>query len=708
MLWVVRSSAAEVPAARSLANLFEPERVNQVALSPDGQHLAYTAHDGRALSLVVMNLAQPEAKTVLPIGEDQTMDVFHPWVTYPARVLFLQWSDAGLLVYGLTARLHPRLVFEPINGVYRREYRAVDADGKNDRLLFDENTFDPTSPTRVFPNAIGFAQGAPGTLLLTLAGERFALDLQTLKHRSLNLRREENGRWIYDQRGEFRLFENQRLEYHRPPPPIKVGAPGSGFASISVPTPPPDIVPQRWHLVGADGRGRSRDLDELLGKDRAVTFAHDDTSFGGERSFPLGFGADPEILYYGSNAGRDTFGIYALDLRTQKRTAFALEDPRFDLIDFNASKPESALLFDRARRLAGVRMPGTPSHSRWVNPVLARLQTQLDRLFPARGVEIVDWDAAMRRVVALVSGPGDPGRYFLYDDTAPGRLTEILRRMPWLPAETLNVALPFEFVSPAGVSLTGTVTLPRQPRLRRPPLVVLCRDLTWRDSGGFARAAQALASEGFMVLEVEYRGLSGYGAARRDAIKAGFDRVPLEDIRAAIDWLAPRHEFDRRRMALVGDGFGGYLALRALELWPDDFRCAVTFSAPTDLAYWAIEENFSGSGAALLPEVVARRHLFGANKAQLQTISVMDHATSITKPVFIIQEEARVLPFHGTDLRNVLKKRDDAQVEFAELESYENRRTPEGAAKTYGRVSDFLVTHLYDFDVKIGPTKEIP
>ena len=42
-------------------------------------------------------------------------------------------------------------------------------------------------------------------------------------------------------------------------------------------------------------------------------------------------------------------------------------------------------------------------------------------------------------------------------------------------------------------------------------------------------------------------------------------------------------------MALVGDGFGGYLALRALELWPDEFRCVVTFNAPTDLAYWDAE-----------------------------------------------------------------------------------------------------------------------
>src|SRR5690606_11503240 len=50
-----------------------------------------------------------------------------------------------------------------------------------------------------------------------------------------------------------------------------------------------------------------------------------------ERSSPLGFGADPNVLYYASNVGRATFGIYALDLRSGARTEFSVEDPNLDL-----------------------------------------------------------------------------------------------------------------------------------------------------------------------------------------------------------------------------------------------------------------------------------------------------------------------------------------------------------------------------------------
>ena len=76
---------------------------------------------------------------------------------------------------------------------------------------------------------------------------------------------------------------------------------------------------------------------------------------------------------------------------------------------------------------------------------------------------------------------------------------------------------------------------------------------------------------GFAVLKVDYRGISGFGRARRDAAKEAIDRVPLDDLRATIEWLAPRQLFDRSRIALVGRQFGGSLALRALQLYPNEF-----------------------------------------------------------------------------------------------------------------------------------------
>ena len=71
----------------------------------------------------------------------------------------------------------------------------------------------------------------------------------------------------------------------------------------------------------------------------------------------------------------------------------------------------SPLIYDRQHKMVGVRVPGVPSRTRWIEPKLARIQEQLNARFPSRGVELLDWDVELRRVVALVTGPGEPGRY---------------------------------------------------------------------------------------------------------------------------------------------------------------------------------------------------------------------------------------------------------------------------------------------------------
>jgi pimeloyl-ACP methyl ester carboxylesterase len=114
----------------------------------------------------------------------------------------------------------------------------------------------------------------------------------------------------------------------------------------------------------------------------------------------------------------------------------------------------------------------------------------------------------------------------------------------------------------------------------KPPLVVWFHDGPGqRVLPGFQSDVQALATMGFAVMQFNYRGSAGFGRRHLNAIRDGFDRVPLEDALAAIEYLAQHHAVDPRSVASVGDGFGGYLALRALQLHPGNFRCAVAINA---------------------------------------------------------------------------------------------------------------------------------
>src|SRR5690606_10611651 len=146
-----------------------------------------------------------------------------------------------------------------------------------------------------------------------------------------------------------------------------------------------------------------------------------------------------------------------------------------------------------------------------------------------------------------VWGGADPGRHIVYK-RPENLLVEFLRRAPWLKNEDLHETTPFEFDTPAGVHLTGYLTLPRKSRINPPPLLLLLpAGFPARAAPEFDPEAQILAGMGFVVVKLNHRGAVGFGARHRDAIHAGIDRVPVDDMLAAIDWVASRHPIDRRR-----------------------------------------------------------------------------------------------------------------------------------------------------------------
>jgi dipeptidyl aminopeptidase/acylaminoacyl peptidase len=166
--------------------------------------------------------------------------------------------------------------------------------------------------------------------------------------------------------------------------------------------------------------------------------------------------------------------------------------------------------------------------------------------------------------------------------TVPG--TPAARRAPGLAPESLSHSEPFAFVTPSGERLSGYITWPQSPTVAKPALLVWLHDGPWqRIEPGFQREAQALAAMGFAVAQIDYRGSAGHGRQWRESLRGRFDTAPLEDVQAAVAWLEERHTFDRKRVALVGEGYGGYLALRGLQRQPGAFRSAVSINAPVEL-----------------------------------------------------------------------------------------------------------------------------
>jgi dipeptidyl aminopeptidase/acylaminoacyl peptidase len=668
-----------------IATYFRPYQTDRASLAPDGRHLAYTMRDGETAYVMIVDVDDPNSKVPVAVADDRYRLNASDREKTSASVTLLRWTssrrliiaDDSPVVYGVDADgQNPMRLYSASDSAFKTIKPGVG--DLPDNLLVFPRKFTVLPPSGADPELLVVqAHGQPSRAAnipqyLIVPTTLATIDPQNGKFRMLS-EVDYSGEPFFDKQHEHEA--RVLLTLHDPPTFLYLPPGGSWTGRI--------------------------DLDKYLGGQTAKGFLITPENYYRERSIPLGFDYNPDLLYFASNIGRDTYGIYALDLRRKTRTSLSVESPYYDLANPGSYFDESSLVFDRHQhRLVGVRFTGTGPTTVWLDQELAQLQTALNRKFPARFVEIVEWDDARTRFLLLVSGPSDPGRYVVYR-RAEGRLVDFVRKAPWLDAGAVNVATGFAFDTPAGVHLTGVLTLPKTQRITPPPLLIYCHDgLTGRVSPGFNGEVQALTDMGFAVAQVNYRGSTGFGRNFRDAILAGLDKIPVEDIRATVAWIAAQHQIDRKRVALLGRGFGGFLALRAVQQFPAEFRCAITIDAPTNLADWLLVDETAANER--------RRQLLGADRDRLEAASPVKHVKPDDKPVFLIQNPngTDVRRAHATAMRSALD-REKVPCEYLEITDEFDRRQPGAMLEVYSAIEGFLNYYVYDWRVKIGDVKKL-
>jgi len=589
--------------SRQLESVWQPDRVAGAALAPDGRHVAFAVRGPRGIDLHVWNLAQPDAEAARARLDPRPN----------ARLTFFAWATAERLI----AVPDAPVVF------------ALERHGREAVTWLDEKSLPAViGQRRSGRPAMRVLRLVPATGDLTLEvawhapGEDVILDVVAIGHRT----------------GERRLVHTRR-----------VGS--AGGILLADQQGRPRLLfdrgerPQQYLYLSGDGEERARaawrPLDRRLAEGSTLRFHLTPQDLLGERAFPLGFAAEPDVLYFATNDGRDTFGLYTLDLTSGRRSPFTLEDPTRDLADPAQPFDEAALVLDRATgRLAGIRGAGTGGATHWFDAELTGVQAAVAEKFPGRTIELREWDAGRTRFLVRVAALHDPGRWFVFhrDD---GRCVEFFREGA-LTADEVHPAEWFSIEQPAGGRLTGRLTRPRGAA-RPPPLVVW-----WHDGPGravrpeYSREAQALAAQGFAVLQVNYRGSAGFGRRHREALRESFDRGPVDDARAALGAFLDAGDFDRTRVLAGGEGFGGYVALRAAQLEPAVFRGVAVINAPLDLAELS---RPSAAQAARLQATEAR--LAPSARAILETPRIDDSITGTEGGSFQRQLPAEPVDFGG-------------------------------------------------------------
>jgi pimeloyl-ACP methyl ester carboxylesterase len=193
-------------------------------------------------------------------------------------------------------------------------------------------------------------------------------------------------------------------------------------------------------------------------------------------------------------------------------------------------------------------------------------------------------------------------------------------------------------------------------------------------------------------------------AGERERARAAIDRIAVDDAATVIQRVAaqfPERKFDAKHVAVLGRGFGGYLAVRALQLRPEVFRAGIAIDAPMDLRSWLYPAE--GPGARDIP-----RDIFTDDGSAWPKLSVRENVEGLKQPVYFLVEPTRnqAVDLSVDAVRSALTRL-KRPMDSLELDSAFRLGLPVTRAFVYRKIEEFLNLHLYDYKVKIGPATEV-
>ena len=410
---------------------------------------------------------------------------------------------------------------------------------------------------------------------------------------------------------------------------------------------------------------------------------------------PVAITPDGTGIWLGSNEGTDLTRLARLDVATGEETEVD-SHPTLDLAWTLGLPVAPLILRRRTGELLGVRYYGERQVIHALDPDFAAVLENLTKLSDGDLTGMSCDDSEQRWVVSF-NHDRDPGATYFYDhSTGESRL--LFRPYPKLDPEKLAPMTPVTITARDGLLLHSYLTLPVGVEPVDLPMVLLVHGGPWaRDSWSFQPDVQMLANRGYAVLQVNFRGSTGYGKAFTKAAIGEFAGKMHDDLIDAVDWAVKQGYADRDRVAIFGGSYGGYSALVGVTFTPDVFAAAIDYVGISSLA------NFMRT----LPNVGRRFlatnwHLYVGDpsdpeqEADMLARSPITRVDQIRTPLFVVQgaNDSRVVQAESDNLVEALRKR-GVEVEYMVKENEGHGfLNPDNNIDMYHAVERFLAEHL--------------
>ncbi|GAP65015.1 dipeptidyl aminopeptidase/acylaminoacylpeptidase [Mizugakiibacter sediminis] len=625
----------------AFADLARHEQYKDVKISPDGEYLAATAVvDGQTV-LALIHVADMKAMVVRPRQEDDVIDFW--WVS-PKRVLY----TVGMRWGGYDAPLATGELF------------AVNADGTGADMLYGFRKTGMSTGSHIqkavaergYAEFVAAIPDDPDHALIAVSDwDAAGLEGALPTAYRLDVRDGTKTRIVTApmRRAEFVADHHGRIRFAYGP---------DAYGNLKV------------YLRPLDGG----DWQRL-------------TEAGGEgRAYPLAFARDDSVAYFACPAGGG-FGVCRWD-PAKRALEPVWSNPRVEpdgLLHGLADDSVVGVSFTDGR-------PGLSVFDRNAADVQALIA--LMQQFPGESVRFVSGTRDGSRAVVRVEADADPGAFYLLDRKTK-KLTELFARAAWIKPEQMAGKQPIEVVARDGLKLQGYLSLPPgKEEAKHLPMVVLVHGGPYgeRDGWDYDPDVQALATRGYAVLQVNFRGSGGYGYDFERAGWREWGGKMQDDVTDATRWAIAQGIADPDRICIMGASYGGYAALEGAVKEPDLYRCTIGYVGVYDLRLMYtrgdVPQSFAGENYLM--------RVLGEDMDELARRSPLYNLDRLKAKVMLIVggRDRRVPPVQGESLHAKLLERGIAHEWLYQPNEAHGFYDEANVAEMYARVVQFLDSNI--------------
>lgn len=398
------------------------------------------------------------------------------------------------------------------------------------------------------------------------------------------------------------------------------------------------------------------------------------------------FTFDDRRLYALSNRGRDCLALVIIDPDSPDDEQLVFDVDGVDLDGVGYSRLRHVLT-------AAVYQTDRVKYH-FFDQLTAERHLRVSEALPGYEITLQSSSRDERKFIVAAYNDRTPGSRYIYDEDT-GTLTKLADINPSLPEHDMAEVRPIQYTTRDGLLIHGYLTLPKGRPPQGLPCIVNPHGGPWaRDGWGFNPEAQFLANRGYCVLQMNFRGSTGYG---RKFWEAGFGQWGLamqDDITDGVQWLINQGIADRNRIAIYGGSYGGYAVLSGITRTPELYAAAVDFVGVSNLftflntipPYWKplLEKMYRMVGH---PE---------KDRERLEATSPALNADGIRTPLFIAQgaNDPRVNKDESDQMVAALRSRGvDVEYMVKDNEGH-GFHNDENKFEFYERMEAFLSQHL--------------